>query len=187
MNASTAWGDESIRHKGMPLPSYLLCACIVEDPDQARNTLMRIKPRNAGKLHWRQMTTRDKSASMEAIASLDTLSFIIVAEQADGVNDERARRKCLERLLRLLEAQGITMLTLESRTPIQDKRDRQYVAYLHTNHTLHAIKLSHAIGADEPCLWLPDQILGAYGDTRSHESDFSGILERITLEDVFSC
>lgn len=188
MAYDVAWGDESVRHKGLAYPTYLMCACLVgDDVDDVRELLRGIKPSDANKLHWRQMTSKDKRRSLAAIASLDSLSFVIAAEQSNGHRSERARRKCLERLLPLLESQGVQSLVLESRTDAQDERDRRLLSYMRTRHVVSSIKLDHVRGAAEPCLWLPDQILGAYGDTRVGEMDFSDFLDRCVMDEVIRC
>ncbi|WP_172144083.1 hypothetical protein [Bifidobacterium panos] len=124
---------------------------------------------------------------MAALESLESLSFIIAAEQMSTINDERARRKCLERLLQLLEQHGVDRLVLESRTASQDARDRHLVSYLYTSHVLRSIRLDHVRGDCEPCLWLPDQILGAYGDTKSGEMDFATFLNEKVLDEIICC
>lgn len=187
MVKSLAWGDESVRHKGIPHPMYVMCACTIADEDDAREVLKKIKPSGANKLHWRQMTSKDKRKAMATIGTLDSLSFIIASEQINQTSGERARRKCLERLLPLLEQHGVNTLILESRTDAQDQRDRQLLSYMRTSHILTSIRLNHIRGADEPCLWLPDQILGAYGDTHTGEMDFSDFLNERVLDEVIRC
>lgn len=150
-----------------------------------RESLIRLKPKGAGKLHWRQMTTRDKRKTIQVIGNLDETPFVVVAEPVSHVlSEERARRKCLEVLLFILERQGVDRYVLESRTVAQDRKDMQCLAYLRTSHQLRSIRLDHVRGADEPCLWLPDQILGAYGDSRAMELDFSDFLEQHVLDEI---
>ena len=76
---------------------------------------------------------------------------------------ERARRKCLELLLPLLEAAGVGMLVLESRNEVQNKRDRELVMSARRKHLITRIDLSHEPGEGQPMLWVPDQVVGALG------------------------
>ena len=60
-------------------------------------------PKGAAKLHWRDLGIKAQRESLQAIASLDSRSTIVVAAPINPHKQERARRKCLETLLPLLE------------------------------------------------------------------------------------
>ena len=181
-----AWADESIRHKNMPFPTYFMCACIVDDNNQLRELMLSLNPIHANKLHWRNMTTKEKLHTLSSLSTLNSISLIVAAEQMNPTPAERARRSVLRRLLNNLEHFEIDQLILESRTPTQDNLDRQLLSYLRTNHTISSIRIDHIRGVNEPCLWLPDQVLGAYGDTRTHTLDCSEFITNKILDEYIT-
>lgn len=187
MSATIAWGDESIRHKGLPQPTYLMCACIVDDVSEVRQSMRVILPEHSKKLHWRDLTDRRKRQSIDFIQRIGPLSIVIAAEESSIHKDERARRKCLEQLLPVLESYGVNTLVLESRTPSQDQRDLEHLAQMRTRHLVKTIRMDHMRGSTEPCLWIPDQVLGAYGDTKTGELDFSDFLRKNVLDEIIDC
>ncbi|MFT4187772.1 MAG: hypothetical protein QM621_04250 [Aeromicrobium sp.] len=96
------------------------------------------------------------------------LVHLAVVTPADGKRQERARRKCLERLLRELNHRGVTHAWIESRPGHLDAEDRAMVAAL---IGAHVIPTSFRVGfirpLDEPMLWLPDAIAGLAADQRA--------------------
>lgn len=75
---------------------------------------------------------------------------------------ERARRKCIERLLAELTGRGIASIVFERRHGELDARDRALVAALKRQRTLPAaVRASWQSAANEPLLWLPDIAAGA--------------------------
>lgn len=181
MMLPTAWGDESIRNKGLNHPWYLMGASLVTgEPDDIRRELMRIKPVSAKKLHWHDMTPRFKNEVIGRLERLSSFHIIVVGERMAHMKDERARRKCLECLLPILEGYGIEELVLEARTGSLDKSDAAHRIQLHRMGLIDRIRITHMRGDIEPLLWLPDQALGAYVDTRLGLQDFS----RFTADNV---
>lgn len=160
----TAWGDESILSSADP-PLYLLAASVFEgDARAAIETLESVKPAGAAKLHWRNMTDKQKANSIEAISTIGHQTAIVVASPLKGIKQERARRKCLVSMLIKLEEMGVSTLFLESRQNALDKRDRDCLMYARRANAVKAIDVEHVRGENDARLWLPDQVLGAYGE-----------------------
>ncbi|NEG89198.1 hypothetical protein [Bifidobacterium aerophilum] len=171
---STAWGDESIRNKDLDHPWYLMGASLIEgNLDSIRSELMRLKPAGAKKLHWHDMTPRFKNEVIKSLEGMESLHIIVVGERMTHMKDERARRKCLERLLPILEGYGIEQLVLEARTDVLNKADNAHRMQLERMGVVSRIRITHMRGDAEPLLWLPDQALGAYVDTRLGLQDFN--------------
>ena len=59
---------------------------------------------------------------------------------------------------------GVRKLVLESRNDTHDKRDRELLVSMRRRGEALNFDLEHVPGKDEPLLWVPDQILGAYGE-----------------------
>jgi hypothetical protein len=77
-------------------------------------------------------------------------------------HQERARRKCIERLLHELASRGIAGVVFERRHAELDARDRTMIAALHRQQTLPAAFQAEWLPAtSEPLLWLPDIAAGA--------------------------
>lgn len=109
-------------------------------------------------MDWRLQRT-----ALERIAGFDGLHCMI-AQSAYGGKQERARRKCLEALLFTLEDWGCGQLILEAREERDNKRDIALLLAMRAKHQIGDIIIRHQLGSVNPLLWLPDQIVGAYGD-----------------------
>ena len=87
---------------------------------------------------------------------------MVVATGVGPRRQERARRKCIERLLAELTARGIANIVFERRHDELDARDRALIAALKRQQSLPAaVQASWQRAADEPLLWLPDIAAGA--------------------------
>ena len=166
--SKTAWGDESVRMHTDP-PMYLLGACVFDNAEhETFRNLENLKPKGAGKLHWRELSINDQSKSLELIAALPHTTSIVVASPLEKNKQERARRKCLELLLAHLDQKGIELLVLESRDSHLDRLDNVILFAMRQSRTIFNIDVRHSQGQGEPRLYVPDQILGAYGDVTAH-------------------
>jgi hypothetical protein len=145
-------------------PVYYLLASIDRSHDEGDVALLEAaKPAGAKKLHWRDLGLDAQARSLHVIAGMDLQLFCVSARPMNMRKQERARRKCLELLLPLLEAAGVGMLVLESRNEAQNKRDRELVMSARRKHLITRIDLSHEPGEGQPMLWVPDQVVGALG------------------------
>lgn len=80
---------------------------------------------------------------------------------------ERARRKCLEALLPNLEARGVTRVVMEERTPSLVESDRRMLTAVRGKRLITtALRVGTARPKEEPMLWLPDSVAGAFGAAR---------------------
>lgn len=162
-NQKCAWGDESIRIIASP-PVYLLAATIIS-PEEPIEPLLMVKPKYAGKLHWRDMTYRLQAKSLRALSRVEHVTTIVVGAPLPKKKQERGRRKCLERLLPELESNGVSFFVLESRGNQKDKKDIELLLSMRRKGLIDEIEIAHKRAENEPKLWIPDQILGAYGDS----------------------
>lgn len=157
----TAFVDESVRMTATP-PTYLMAATIPMSDGQleAFEGLFR---RGQRKLHWRDMPPALRRKSVRAIAEMDHLTTIVAAAPLDGRKQERARAKCLAALLPALEGLDVSDAVIESRNDRKaDLRDVETAERMRRAGTIASIRVRHA-GVEEHGLWLPDQVLGAYG------------------------
>ena len=127
--------------------------------------LAQIKPRASGKLHWRELTDRLRRDALREVAAIGGQTTIAVAAPLPKKKQERGRRKCLEVLLPALEEAGVDALVLESRVLQLDAKDIDMLDALRVKHAVSRIGIEHAHANEEPSLWVPDQILGAFGDS----------------------
>lgn len=170
MNGKIAWGDESVRIVADE-PMYMVAACIMEKaPLEKVEKLKKLMPPNAKKIHWRDMGTGTQKKALQIISEISHSTYIAVASPIQSNKQERARRKCLEALLPTLEQQGVALLVLESRGSYLDKKDVDFLFYLRRNGLVDSLDLTHATGSSEPCLSIPDQILGAYSELAANKS-----------------
>lgn len=67
----------------------------------------------------------------------------------------------MEPFLTSVEEYGCSQLTLESRGPADDKRDRTLLDTMRAKKQSEALRLDHRPGPEEPLLWIPDALCGA--------------------------
>lgn len=160
-----AWCDESMRSSS-DTSFYLLGATYVsgEESDVDMRALESIKPKGALKLHWRDMGDKMKIASINAISPMPFEHLIVVGRNMNGVKQERVRRKTLETLAFSVQQQGITRMVLESRGKKSDKSDIALLLAQRNRGLEEDFDFTHQRGAENKMLWVPDQVLGAYGD-----------------------
>lgn len=123
--ALRAWVDESGSDHARDPGTYILAAAVVSTIEEdAVRTVMSSLRMSQRKVHWRDEGTRRRQAIIEAIANTCIEHIVVVRQRIPAERrTERARRKCLERLITELEARGIHELVLESRGPSDDQRD----------------------------------------------------------------
>lgn len=189
----TAWGDESMHSQDLMHDRegvyYLgVCICAIEE-DCVRRRLLSVIKKKVKKLHWRQMTRTEKQKSIQSIARLPLKYLIVKAAPLDGsIKPERARRKCLEMLLQVLEQDyGVTDVVLESREASQDDRDLKCIMGLRSRQMISNLRVTFAPGASDARLWIPDQILGAVGDMYMGTMHFPELTDCIDLRSIRLC
>lgn len=186
MSEIIAWGDESVQRQGGIDPTYYVgvCICGLEEDEVRRRLLASIR-KKIPKLHWRDMTPSEKQRSISVVESLSLPHIVAAAAPLDNIKPDRARHKCLERLLPELEQRyGVTRLVLESREVSQDERDLACVRGLRSRCFIHQLRVDFAPGASDARLWIPDQVLGAIGDAKRGGETYSGLISSVHMLDV---
>jgi hypothetical protein len=157
----TAYVDESLR-VGSGL--YVLAAVIVanRDADRHRDTLRGLLYRGQERLHWRDESQRRRGQLIEAVCGLGNTGVVVIATGMAPRRQERARRKCIERLLAELVDREIGSVVFERRHHALDARDRAMIAALQRQRVLPpAFRATWQPPVNEPLLWLADIAAGA--------------------------
>ena len=167
-----AWGDESMRRSARGEGAvYFLGAAIVDmdDYDTCRSALLAL-PRSGSKLHWHDADTQRRRRIMAAVEGLPAQHVVVIATPTDPARQERARAKCVERMLHELDQYGVTRLVMEARTPTLNGRDMKLIDRLRGAKRIPSgVRLEFGLPSEEPLLWLPDQVLGAVGLSETGE------------------
>lgn len=182
----TAWGDESVRRCGVREPVYLLGAYLCDD-DGVSLTAALSRFERGRKLHWRDTPRPVKRRVCQVIGGHEASHIIVAAAPlVSGVREERARQRALASLLVILEqSYSVDTLVMERRTQVQDDIDRAQWDVLRRSNVISGLALSHVYGSDEPRLWVPDQVIGAYGDHLAGDARAWGHLaHRVRVERV---
>lgn len=181
-----AWGDESAR-LGLPAPVYLLGVVIADGAacDEARDTMLSLV-RSGRRLHYREMDANSRARALAAIGELGLDQIIVVASPVTPKGQERARALCLEHLAWVLHESGVASLTLEARPASLMQRDRSTIDSLRGKQALpRGLRVAHALPSNEPMLWIADQVLGAFGDSLTGDSDlFELVKSRTSVETI---
>lgn len=185
--AKTAYVDESLRiREGL----YILAAVIVADAgaDGHRDALRALLYRGQLRLHWRDESSKRRTQLIRTVSELRHTGSIVIAAGVATGRQERARRKCIERLLAELTSRWIGRVVFERRHPELDARDRAMVIALQRQQSLPAgLRTSWLPAAEEPLLWLPDIAAGAASlaetgdDTYWNELAAAFSVDRFTL------
>ena len=172
---TTAWGDESIRRTSTGHLVYLIgiSICPIEEK-HIREAFTAVLPRNAAKLHWKDMNGKQRRQSLEIISEFAFRHYVAQTKLATHVNNmERARRKCLECLLPLLEQrEAVERLVLETRDISQNRRDIAFIQAMRSRKFIRKLYVDIIPGPQDARLWIPDQILGAYGDSLNLTAEY---------------
>lgn len=155
---------------------YRVCAAIVDtdDADDILGRLTSLWSPGSKKLHWRDESDKRRRQMVAMVAGIGSSHVIISyrSEQSSGTKQERARRKCLEQIYYELAERGILAAVLESRDAVQDSRDIQHIAALQGAGQATGLRIWHRPGRDEPLLWIPDIVLGAFNAAAAGDGSF---------------
>jgi len=179
----SAWGDESGSNARKDPGTYLMAAAILanEDVGTSRDAMSRLLLPRESKVHWRDDQAARRRQVVNAVLELPVEGFVVVRQSMGGEPSERARRKCLDRLLPELEALGCSSLVLESRGAVQDRRDMAMIdALRRTRAVSSAIKVDHQPGPKDPLLWISDALCGAVVASRTGDPSYLQALASCT-------
>lgn len=183
-----AWGDESGSHPQRDPGTYVLATVLAEqtDADSIRAAMAGVRLPNEKKVHWYGDRNR-RDALIRAVEPLPFTATVVVRTGASDERDERRRRKCLERLLLEVEGWGCARLTLESRGPRPDQRDRAMLDALRASRVIASpgVRLEHRRGPEDPALWVADVVCGAVVAARTGSASHLDVLrDRVDLIEV---
>ncbi len=160
--------DESAVVRSAERQEYLVCAALIpaDDCDDVREKLRTLLLPGQIKVHWSDEHERRRIRIVAVIQELQPMNVVVSHLEVPRRKTERYRRKCLETLYYELTSMKVQDLTLESRTPAQDKSDRAHIVGLQGQGLERALRIQHQRGGDEPLLWIADAVLGAINASR---------------------
>lgn len=149
-----AFIDESTRRG-----TYLICVatCVSSELAGARQALRGLLLPGQRRLHFATESDRRRRLILSRLSELASASVVYLAEHRD---QPAARAAILERAAKELHGDGVTGLTIESRSG-QDHNDRAVIYQALGPDPVLAYR--HMTAAEEPMLWVPDAIAWAYG------------------------
>lgn len=156
-----AWIDESIH---VAARAYILAAVVAEQGsvDQARARMRSFLRGRRNRVHWREMSEKQQLEIAAAITGLGVRAVAVVATNLDPRKQERARRKCLERLAQELDRRRIVTAWVESRGSVADRRDIRMVDAFRTRGTIGpSLRVGFLPASADPMLWIADVFAGA--------------------------
>lgn len=162
----TAWADESGSRPELDPGAYLLGAVLCDDEDvHAMRTTMEDLRIGEPKLHWHGSSDDRRADFVRAVSELPVTGFVVV-HVAKGASDRRQRRKCMEFLLPHLAQMPCSTITFESRGQL-DASDLATMQMLRAQRAIETtLRIEHAIGRNEPALWVADILCGAVVQAR---------------------
>lgn len=184
----TAYVDESARRRrDESTCAYTLAAVLVAETDAeaVRATMRGLRYGRSQVVHWRVERAERRKLIAGALAELPVTGVVTVCLHAAEVKSERARRRCLVRLLVELAARGVDRVVFEARLGPLDDADRRVLTGLRRADTVPAEMVVTWEPPAAPELWAADCIAGAIswwldGDDRY----FEPLQKLVTLVDV---
>jgi hypothetical protein len=175
-----AFVDEAIWVPPEGAGCYILAAAMVEYADlgAVRATLTGLLLPRQRRLHWREESIPRRRKIVAVVAQLEVIHVVVVGAPMDPPRQERARRKCMERLLYLLDAADVERVVVESRTALLNERDLTLVESLRGQRVLSdRLRVDTERPSGEPLLWVADVVAGAMRAAAAGTSaDFADIL-----------
>ena len=150
--------------------TYLLVAAVAEAGrcEELRQTVRSLLYKKQKRLHWRDEEAPRRTKIAETVGGLQMTATVVIGMPLAKSKQERARRKCAETLLPHLQAMGVTQVVMEARTPSLIEADRRMITALRGKRLITPeLRVDTARAQEEPLLWVPDAIAGAYGAART--------------------
>jgi hypothetical protein len=156
-----AYIDESLRvADGL----YVMAAVIIglEQEEPWRAALRDLLYRRQRRLHWRDENELRRASLISAVTEMRPSGVVVIGAGMEPGRQERARRKCAERLLWEVTRRGVHAVVFERRHDELDARDRVMASALIRRRVLPAgLRASWTAAINEPLLWLADIVAGA--------------------------
>ncbi|MGW5053123.1 hypothetical protein [Actinokineospora sp. NPDC004072] len=185
-----AFVDESFLECDAGDGFYIVAAAVIEPAAQAaaRQVMVALLDRSSReKLHWNEMNHDRQMRAAAAVAALAGFHVVAIGTPVPRRRQDRARARCLERLVTELHGVDVTAVLAESRTPTLDARDLRTVIGARYNLPKGSrFHLDHRPGRAEPLLWVADIVAGAVrlhrgGDSRCRDL-LAGSLVEIEID-----
>jgi len=159
---------------------YVLAA-VVADPtgcEQIREDMRALVRRPRQRIHWRDEERADRLRLVTTLSHADLDAIAIVATPLDPRRQERARRKCMERLFYQFGSEkDVGSVWMESRTESLNQADERMVLGMRgarlIDRTLH---VEYALSSSDPMLWAADVVAGAVAASYRGEAEYLALL-----------
>jgi hypothetical protein len=171
-----AYVDESVRLTGDG--RYVLAAVTVPPARAAevRAALVSSLRRGQRRFHWHDENAPGRLAMAGLVASLALDAVVVTVTPVTTRDAERARRRCLRRLLWELDQRGVREVLFESRQR-RDAKDRAVLGHLHRSGWAGAeLRYAFTPPQQEPLLWVADVVAGAVAAAGDGDGSFLALL-----------
>ncbi|WP_167521604.1 hypothetical protein [Microbispora triticiradicis] len=141
-----------------------MAAVVIDSADHeaVRANLESLRLGKSSRLHWRDESPTRQLVITQRLATMPIRGIVTVYLHDKEVRTERARRRCLERLLLEVEQIGASKVVIESRSPEQDHLDRGLLTGLRMASTLpKSLTVMWQPSVSEPLLWAADAVVSA--------------------------
>jgi hypothetical protein len=181
---TSAFADESFHEA--PSGGFYVLAAAMFDPaagDVAREAMREILgKRRTGKLHWNEMDKQERRNAAKIVAGLPGFHVVALGAPVPIRRQERARAKCLERLIFELHGYGVSHLVIEARSHQLNLRDIATVAGMRFKLPKGArLHVDHQTGT-EPLFWVADIVAGAVRAHREGQPSYRQDLDNCVYE-----
>jgi hypothetical protein len=153
-----AFGDESfVERNGVGVYAIGLVHVSPDGLEEARSLALSLVEKGKRRIHYHDVLLARREELVERIQRGPWLASAWVT-YAGSRQQERARRVLLRHASYGRPSES---WTLESRGPIQDRRDQRLFATVFTTGIRNPVHLTHALPSTEPLLWIADVVASA--------------------------
>lgn len=148
---------------------YLLAAVLAPPERSAllRDDLRALVPGNRDRIHWRDESPALKHEFAGLIAASRLAGLVVVGFGVDQRKQERARRHCMEELVRNLAQLDVGRIWIENRTASLNRGDLRMVDALRSKKVLApSVRVDFARPSEDPMLWIADALASSSGMAR---------------------
>lgn len=189
LNSTRTFVDESFYLVGNEIGRYMFAAVTIDSTSEwaAREGLRRALPGRLRRFHWREDSSETRERAVNAFAGVPCEGLIMLQVDVPQRRQERFRQHAMWNLVAELRDRCWHTMLLEARERKQNVRDQETMASIQKSGMAGELfTYSFARPLDEPLLWLPDILLGAYGAQQRYKysEHWDGLLQKPEILEI---
>ena len=144
---------------------YIVAAAIVASSDQSRleRSLRGARASRRRRVHWHAEDEKTRLRLLDLIAEQPLTGVTVAVRAATARRQEKAREVALWNLVTALASHDVGEMVFEARQERLNRRDRRTMVSIQRAGLGPGLRYRFARPHEEPLLWMPDVLAGAFG------------------------